>query len=674
MAIAPSFHSPTNYFRVPEQMQATTTEHVRAPAEPAEPELPGTGNGPRAPERAEASYRADLLRKLEERHAQDYGPRGNPEKFIVDAPFAYDDFLKSHPVLASIPPSSHGREIAIVGAGLAGLYAARELAKMGLRPVIFEAAERAGGRLDSRAMGKPLSQDSAGGFAELGAMRFPTGGRAFNTVLKLMGIVRGDAQNKSLIFPNPGTVNTLLYVDGKQIWWKAGQPISDAGLERVRQEFGKAFGDLLAPLRAARANKDADGFIREWHALASRFDGLSFRQGVEKMMPNWGKDELAMFGAVGIGSGGFGPLYSLSMLEILRVEANNYESKQKPLLGGSDQVIDHLLAAPYESAADAAGEERSLNDGRSAEVRMQTKVTGLEKRDGGKVAVTFVDLADVAQPVATREFDGAIVATTTRAMEQMGLCSAQADLVTAPVRDAIATVHMAAATKTFISVKEKFWEGRDDIPQNIQTDRQPHGTYALSYPGTNEGVVCLNYAWEDKAIKDSAQSVPDRIVGQLRTIGEASPEFLRELVRNAPLEDNPFAAMLEQQEALNDGQLVDFARALVGSDAVRHVDWQNEPLHGGAFKLVYPDQEDANKQLFYAAFDREQVANTGVVLAGDGVSFSGGWADGAIHTAVNAVQAMAVKLGGELPANSPLDVLSIDDAPGRREGAVSARA
>ena len=66
--------------------------------------------------------------------------------FGPDFPFAYDDWL-AHPAgLGALPAERLGTEVAIVGAGMAGLTAAYELMKLGLKPVVYEAS-RLGGRL-----------------------------------------------------------------------------------------------------------------------------------------------------------------------------------------------------------------------------------------------------------------------------------------------------------------------------------------------------------------------------------------------------------------------------------------------------------------------------------------------------------------------------------------------
>jgi tryptophan 2-monooxygenase len=40
---------------------------------------------------------------------------------------------------------------------------------------------------------------------------------------------------------------------------------------------------------------------------------------VEQGIPNWTAEELERFGTLGIGSGGFGPMYPVNFLEILRI-------------------------------------------------------------------------------------------------------------------------------------------------------------------------------------------------------------------------------------------------------------------------------------------------------------------------------------------------------------------
>jgi NADPH-dependent 2,4-dienoyl-CoA reductase/sulfur reductase-like enzyme len=72
--------------------------------------------------------------------------------FGPDFPFAYDDYLRHPSGLGRVPAERHGTEVAIVGAGIAGLVTAYELMKLGLKPVVYEAS-RIGGRLRSQRFG-----------------------------------------------------------------------------------------------------------------------------------------------------------------------------------------------------------------------------------------------------------------------------------------------------------------------------------------------------------------------------------------------------------------------------------------------------------------------------------------------------------------------------------------
>ncbi len=102
----------------------------------------------------------------------------------------HDGFLGQHPI-----PS--GKKTAIVGAGPAGLMAARLLMKMGITPDIYEAGERYGGRIWSL---HPLEGDAA--LFEMGAMRIPRSERIFQYLASEFGIAHER-------FPDPGVVDIV---------------------------------------------------------------------------------------------------------------------------------------------------------------------------------------------------------------------------------------------------------------------------------------------------------------------------------------------------------------------------------------------------------------------------------------------------------------------------------
>lgn len=48
------------------------------------------------------------------------------------------------------------------------------------------------------------------------------------------------------------------------------------------------------------------------------------------------------------------------------------------------------------------------------------------------------------------------------------------------------------------------------------------------------------------------------------------------------------------------------------------------------------------------------ATDKGIYLAGDGVSYSGGWTEGALQTAINCATAVAYRLKGKLPSHNAL--------------------
>jgi len=166
--------------------------------------------------------------------------------FGPDFPFAYDDWLAHPKGLAELPASAHGTEVAIVGAGMAGMTAAYELMKLGLKPVIYEAS-RMGGRLRSQAF-----EGGQGVVAELGGMRFPASSTAFFHYVKLLGL-------ETKPFPNPLTPaagSTVVDLEGQTHYARtlADLPplfreLADAWAAALEE---LAFGDLQLACRASR--------------------------------------------------------------------------------------------------------------------------------------------------------------------------------------------------------------------------------------------------------------------------------------------------------------------------------------------------------------------------------------------------------------------------------------
>ena len=288
---------------------------------------------------------------------------GEISVFGPDFPYAYDDWV-SHPAgLGAVPESALGTSVAIIGAGVAGMVAAHELTKLGLRPVVYEAG-RIGGRLRSEHFDGPGSP-----VAELGGMRFPRSATTFSHYADLLELERR-------AFPNP-----LTEAAGTTVVDLAGIPrlartIDDLPLafremaiawdEALRTEA--AFDELQAAMRArdpAAVKAAWDPLVHEWDdrtfydfiATSPAFRRLSFRH-------------REIFGQVGFGTGGWDSDFRNTMLEILRVVLTECDDHQDYIVGGAERMPRGLWETAPECRHWPAGTSpKSLNGGRDARGR-----------------------------------------------------------------------------------------------------------------------------------------------------------------------------------------------------------------------------------------------------------------------------------------------------------------
>ena len=187
--------------------------------------------------------------------------------FGPDFPFAYDDWLTHADGLGQIPVEHHGREVAIVGAGMAGMVAALELMKMGLKPVVYE-SRRLGGRLHS----EPF-KGAEGIIAELGGMRFPKSSTAFYHYLDSYDLPTSP-------FPNPlspATPSTVVDLEGVPQYVESSDELSP-----LLQEVGAAWQEALetdarfSAMQEAIRCRDVAAIKKIWNALIPTWDDRTF--------------------------------------------------------------------------------------------------------------------------------------------------------------------------------------------------------------------------------------------------------------------------------------------------------------------------------------------------------------------------------------------------------------
>lgn len=526
--------------------------------------------------------------------------------FGPDFPYAYDDYL-AHPAgLGQIPATEHGAEVAVVGGGLSGIVAAYELMKMGLKPVVHE-ADRIGGRL--RTVGFEGCDPSL--TAEMGAMRFPPGSTALQHYIDLVGLTTRP-------FPNPlapDTPSTVVDLKGESHYARTLDDLPEV-YRQVMDAWNACLeegADFSAMQRALR-ERDVPRIRETWSRLVAALDNQTF-YGFLCDSPAFASfRHREIFGQVGFGTGGWDTDFPNSILEILRVVYTGADDDHRSIVGGSRQLPLRLWERePRKLVHWAPGTSlASLHGGRP-----RPAVTRLHRAAGDRIVVT-----DAAGDIRSYR---AVVFT---AQSWMLLSKIECDDSLFPIDHwtAMERTHYMESSKLFVPVDRPFWRDKDeatgrDVMSMTLTDRMTRGTYLLDDGPDRPAVICLSYTWCDDSLKWLPLSANERMEVMLKSLSEIYPK-------------------------------VDIRRHIIGSPVT--VSWENEPYFMGAFKANLPGHYRYQRRLFtHFMQDRLPADRRGVFLAGDDISWTAGWAEGAVQTALNAVWGVMTHFGGRTDPKNP---------------------
>jgi monoamine oxidase len=526
--------------------------------------------------------------------------------FGPDFPFPFDDWI-AHPAgLGSIPAERHGEEVAVIGAGISGLVAAYELMKIGVRPVVYEASQM-GGRLRSQPF-----EGADGIVAELGGMRFPVSSSAFYHYVDKLGL-------ETRPFPNPLTEaagSTVVDLEGDTYYASSLGDLPPLFRE-VAYGWAQALEEArFTEIQNAIRTRDVGTLKSLWNDLVPRWDDRTFYDFIatSQAFSKLSFRHREVFGQVGFGTGGWDSDYPNSMLEIFRVVMTNCDSDQRLVVGGVEQVPRGIWRCPAPACAHWPG-GTSLAALHSGAPR--PGVARIARADDGRLAVTDTW-------GATRHYAAVLVTCQSWLLTTQIEC--EEALFSQKLWTALDRTRYMQSSKTFVMVDRPFWADKDprtgrDVMSMTLTDRLTRGTYLFDNGPGQPGVICLTYSWMSDALKMLPEPVERRVQLALGALAKIYPD-------------------------------VDIASHIIGDPIT--VSWEADRHFLGAFKGALPGHYRYNQRM-YAHFMQDELPpeQRGIFLAGDDVSWTPAWVEGAVQTSLNAVWGIMHHLGGATHPENP---------------------
>jgi monoamine oxidase len=560
-------------------------------------------------------------------------------------------------------PSS-GISVAIVGAGCAGMAAARELYRAGYDVTIYEASNRIGGRHWT----VPAAGQVTG--MELGAMRFPffASPGAENSLFEYY--LSTEAGAELLPFPNPGAApdNTGIYMSqgygpndefypNRQmiIWPNDGQGPNDPYLLPVYNLVNDFITFFTNVVGGNPETNDTGLYLTPewplvWAQIADNYDRMSFSDLVfapaitEYNDDGWfgglgmNDAQSQIFYTIGSGDGSWGAFYSISAMWFIRCVMFGFESDLQTVVGPNDgpslpfwndtSLTDSngaALPAPLYQGIQSLTEWLFYIAPPGTQTSMYSAVHG---NDGpakasmyvnrGVQSITYNDSNVIVQDSLGNNttFDYVIVTPQIWA-QQLSVPLQNFPLsalpqITLTARD---EQHIIASAKVFFPLTEAYWK-RGTIPQCIVTDTFLQDAYGVQWANDQGAVLLASYTWEDDALKlipTSNASLAQQVLDELdnicqTTLGETISQYVT---------------------SVND--------AIV-------FQWTDQPTYRGCAKLY----RQRNWQQCYAllAYNQQYSSNSRLYVAGETFSVEGGWTEPALRSSLDAVIHLIQNSGG----------------------------
>lgn len=487
-----------------------------------------------------------------------------------------------------------GKRVTILGAGIAGLVAAYELAQQGHQvDAILEASPRVGGRIYTHTFDN-------GAYGELGAMRVAASHDYTHHYINLLNL-------PTVKFLN-STPNNFLDIRDTQAQVKDGKskilsqfdlPPSFKG-DKV-QAGGQIFGMLLdQALDSLTEAEQLDLFMGDMNTdLLRYYDSLSLGEFLSRRASLETQQAIAAYTSLE-------SFWDISFTVFLREELVN--------------TADHLTTIPGGMSRLAEGMQQKIAE-KQISIRLETEVTGITLlNDQNKVEIRYKEAGQAGQ---TQICDYVLCTLPFSILRQMNLKGfSQGKL------DAISNIHYVSPFKSLLNCSQRFWEEHDGIFAGASvSDQLQRQVY---YPQDSAQVV--SHAPDDRQGRGSFYSkaaVPIQVEPTAEQDWQQPGALLvynwgQDAVRLSSLPSATQESVILDRIERFHPKIRDY---YLGSQVM---DWSRNRWSAGGFSLFRPQQ--------VPQYYENAIAPDGrVYFAGEHCSTDNGWIQGALIAALRAV-------------------------------------
>jgi monoamine oxidase len=379
------------------------------------------------------------------------------------------------------PGSGPGRDVVVIGGGIAGLVAAYELKRAGHRPVVLEAQGRVGGRI------RTLRSFAPGLYAEAGAMRIP---RAHG--LTIAYCARFGLPMRPFVMGNP---KGLVFIGGQRMTAKeATRSPERLGFPLTGAEAGRTADQLWeSAIAELRSMVEADG-VDGWAEVERRYDGYSLHDFLRERA--WSEAAIEYYAVMNFVEADMHNAFT----EILREDLGGAYTDMQTIAGGMDALPNAFYA--------------ELED----EVRLGAEVFAIEQ-DADGVTVHYKTEAlrgSVRGDYAVCTLPFPVLRTVEVIPEMSGA-----------KRRAVRQLNYHASTKILFGVRERIWETEDGIEGGATVTDLPirRMNYPPSDPTTQRGVLLASYTWGQDALQWGAMDEETRLEEALDDVSRIHPRI-----------------------------------------------------------------------------------------------------------------------------------------------------